>query len=316
LVPLLAACGGTLDAGTDIAERLPVGPDNPVILTNDGATDNWHGEYAVLLAHAGGPPLAGIVVSTGGLWSNLEENFAGWQDLVVRARDSGLTDVPDPIRSSAPPLQRPDDGDIDATAPNDSDGARFIVETSERLSRPNLPVVVATGGALTDLADAYLIDPTVTDRVVVVASLGTGFSDEEQRAHLGVPNGELDTWAAAIVTQRFRYVQVSAYYDHLQDFPADRLEELPDNPFCERIRAKQPQILGTPLASDQVSVLALGAPEFAVEVTRVSFAGFEGSESVLAPDPRGSAWLVDTSDAAPVTARIWEMLLDPSTFGG
>ena len=36
----VTACGGTLDAGSDRTESaLPVGPDNPVILTNDGPID-------------------------------------------------------------------------------------------------------------------------------------------------------------------------------------------------------------------------------------------------------------------------------------
>lgn len=315
LAPLISACGGTLDAGTDLPERLPVGPENPVIVTNDGPNDNWHGEYAVLLAHSNGPPLAGIVVSTGGMWSNLGENLAGWQALVASARASGLATVPDPITSEGAPLQRPSDGDIDATVPNDSEGARFIVETSARLSRPDLPLVVATGGRLTDVADAYLIDPSVTERVVVVASLGRGFSRDEQVARMGVPNGEMDTWAGAIVAQRFRYVQVSAHYDHVGDFPPERLAELPANAFCDRIREKQPQILGTPLASDQVSVLSLGAPDFALEVTRVSFAESESGESLLAPDESGNAWLVNASDGDAVSAKIWELLLDPATFG-
>jgi len=311
----VTACGGTLDAGSDRTESaLPVGPDNPVILTNDGPIDNWHGEYALLLAHAGGPPLAAIVVSTGGMWSDLEANFAGWQDLVTRARASGLANVPEPVRSAAEPLTRPSDGDIDSTAPNDSDGARLIVETSARLARPDRPVVVATGGRLTDIADAYLIDPTVTERVVVVSSLGTGFSDAEQRAHLGMPNGEMDPWASAIVVQRFRYVQVSAYYAQVDDFPSERLAELPDNPFCDRIREKQPDIFTIRVASDQVSVLALGVADFASDVTRVSFAGFELDEPVLAPDASGPGWLVGTSDAAAVSRRIWRILLDPATF--
>lgn len=312
---LLVGCGGTLDAGSDrTRETLPVGHDNPVIISNDGASDNWHGEYAVLLAHTGGPPLAGIVVSTGGLWSDLEANFAGWQDLVVRSRQSGLRDVPDPIRSAGEPLVRPSNGDIDATVPNDSAGARFIIETSAALSRPDLPVVVATGGRLTEVADAYLLDPTVTERVVVVASLGTGFDEGEQQARLGVPNGELDPWADAIVAQRFRYVQVSAYYDQLGDFPSERLAQLPDNAFCQRIRDKQPDILGTPLASDQVSVLSLGVSDFVVGVERVSFSGFDDGEPLLARDENGSAWLVTATDGAAVTARIGSLFADPATF--
>jgi hypothetical protein len=311
----LTACGGTLDAGSDLKpERLPVGPDNPVILTNDGPSDNWHGEYAVLLAHAGGPPLAGMVVSTGGMWLDLEANLGGWQDLVQRARASGLVNVPDPVSSVGAPLRRPSDGDIDATTPNDSAGARFIVETSARLARPDRPVVVATGGRLTDVADAYLIDRTVTERIVVVSSLGTGFSADDSLAHLGVPNGEMDAWASAIVVQRFRYVQVSAYYSQSADFGSERLVELPANPFCDRIRGKQADISSNRLAADQVSVLALGVAGFARDVTRVAFAGFELNEPLLGRDPRGQAWLVGTSDATAVSDTIWPMLLDPGTF--
>ena len=310
-VQFLLACSGTLDAGSDRPrETLPVGPENPVILTNDGPFDNWHGEYAVLLAHAAGPPLAGIVVGTGGLWSDLEANFAGWQELVTSARESGLPNVPDPIRSGSAPLVRPDDGDIDSTAPNDSAGARFIVETSTRLARPGRPIVVATGGRLTDVADAYLVDPTVTERVVVVASLGTGFSDGEQVARMGVPNGEMDVWADAIVVQRFRYVQVSAYYDQLTDVPAERVTDLPDNPLGNWIGAKQPEIFEIPVAADQVSVIALGVPEFTLGVTRVSPAGSENDQPTLAPDPQGRAWLVTASDGEVATARFWELLLE------
>jgi hypothetical protein len=284
-------------------------------LSNDGPYDNWHGEYAVLLAHTRGPALAGIVVSTGGMWSDLESNFSGWQELVTQARESGLVNVPDPIRSPSEPLQRPEDGNVDSTTVNHSEGARFIVETSAAVSRPARPVVVVTGGRLTDVADAYLIDPTVTDRVIVVASLGTGFLEGERVARMGVPNGEMDPWANAIVVQRFRYVQVSAYYDQLADVSAARATELPDNPLGAWMRAKQPEILDTPLASDQVSVIALGIPEFTLAVTRVSPAGWDGGEPTLAPDANGNGWLVTASDGPAATARFWELLLDPATFG-
>jgi hypothetical protein len=305
-----------LDAGSDHpSETLPVGRENPVILTNDGSQDNWHGEYALLLARAGGPPLAGMVVSTGGMWFDLDENFAGWQELVTRARESGLVNVPDPVRSASEPLRRPEDDNVDSTTANDSAGARFIVDTSLALSQPARPVVVATGGRLTDVADAYLIDPTVTDRVIVVASLGTGFSDDDEIARMGIPNGEMDPWADAIVIQKFRYVQVSAYYDQLADVPADRLTELPDNPFGAWMREKQPEILGTPLASDQVSVIALGIPRFVVGVTRVSQAGWDGAHPTLAPDAQGRGWLVTASEGQSATARFWDLLLDPATFG-
>jgi len=310
------ACGGTLDAGTNLPpEGLPVGAENPVILSNDGAYDNWQGEYAVLLAHAGGPALAGIIVSAAGMWSDLDANLSGWQTLVTRSRESGLANLPDPIRSESQPLERPSDDSIESTVANRSEGALFIVETSSRLSRPGLPVVVATGGRLTDVADAYLVDPTVADRIVVVASLGTGFSGGERVARMSIPNGEMDPWANFIVATRLRYVQVSAYYDQMTDVAAERTAELPDNALGTWMRDKQPMILDTPVASDQVSVVALGVPAFVQGVVRVAPSGWDGNAPKLVPDPDGPAWLVTESDGDAATAHLWGLLLDPATFG-
>ncbi len=144
---------------------------------------------------------------------------------------------------------------MDDTTPNRSEGARLIVDTSTRLSLPYRPLVVVTGGRLTDVADAYLVDPTVTERVVVVSSLG---KTSASGGAMAAPNGEMDPWADAIVTARFRFVQVSAYYDQLTDVPAARLSELPSNPFGSWIAAKQPKIWNLDEAADQVSIAAVG----------------------------------------------------------
>lgn len=309
----LVACAGTLDAGYDVeAQLLPVGPENPVILCNDGAYDNWQGEYAILLASVASPKLAGIVISTGGMWSDLAANRSGWQELVTAGRSSGLTMLPDPIASTGQPLARPADDVIESTTPNDSEGARFIVETSKGLATAERPAVVVAGGRLTDVADAYLLDPTVLDRVVVVASLGTGSANG---GRMGIPNGEMDPWADWIVAQRFRYVQMSAYYDQTMDVPTERIPELPMNALGDWMARKQPDLFTTELASDQIGVLALGVPAFAQEVVRVSPSGWDGNTVVLEPDPSGKGWLVTVADRDAPGARLWELLLDPGTFG-
>ena len=203
-VPALAllamSCTETRNLGSSAPHgRLPVDERNPIVLANDGADDNWQGEYAVLLANSGGPKLAGIIVNTSPPWPDLDANIAGWRGLVAAARASGFART-SPIRprASGPPLVRPASGKIDDTAPNRSEGARLIVDTSARLSLPYRPLVVVTGGRLTDVADAYLIDPTVTERVVVVSSLGTTTASGGAMA---APNGEMDPWADAIVTR-------------------------------------------------------------------------------------------------------------------
>ena len=154
----VAGCGGTLDAGRDMPHGLlPVDERNPVIIENDRWSDNWMGEYAMLLANSGGPPLVGIIASATPLLAERRTTTrpAG-RKLVTAARASGLQNIPDVTTSEGLPLVRPADGQIDSTVRNDSAGARLIVELSRQLSLPRRPVVVLACAPLTTLADAYL----------------------------------------------------------------------------------------------------------------------------------------------------------------
>ena len=309
-------CGETRNLGSTAPRGLlPVDERNPVLLANDDVYDNWQGEYSILLANGGGPKLAGIVVSTSPPWPDLDANVAGWRDLVSAARDSGIRDVPDPIASIGAPLARPASGQFEATTPNRSEGARSILDASARLSLPYRPLVVVTGGRLTDVADAYLMDPTVTERVVVVSSLG---SATDSGGTMGAPNGEMDPWADAIVSARFRFVQVSAFYDQLADVPSSRLAELPDNPLGVWIAAKQPKVWDLPQSADQVALVAVGVPSFAVAVARVSAPAAVGPGATAGPDlhadPNGNAWLVSQCASATASDRFWQVLLDPKTY--
>ncbi len=168
----------------------------------------------MLLANSGGPPLAGIIVNPSPYWPDLAVNVDGWNQLIAAARASGLRNIPDATGSPGVPLVRPADGAIEHTTPNMSDGAKLILDLSARLSLPLRPLVVVTGSRLTDVADAYLMDPTVADRVVVVSALGGAANGGSV---MGWPNGELDAWADWIVGQRFRYIQVNGYYEQLGD---------------------------------------------------------------------------------------------------
>ena len=99
VVPALAlvamSCAETRNLGSSAPHGLlPVDERNPIVLANDGADDNWQGEYAVLLANSGGPKLAGIVVNTSPPWPDLDANIAGWRGLVAAARASGFARHP------------------------------------------------------------------------------------------------------------------------------------------------------------------------------------------------------------------------------
>ena len=306
----LVACGGKLNAGSDQPRGvLPIDERNPVVLCNDGWSDNWQGEYAMLFASTGALTLTGIVINDGWPWTELDKNIAGWRNMVTAARNSGLKNIPDPIASTGPALTRPSDGNIDSTTPNRSEGALLILDAAERWSLPFRPLVVVTGGRPTDVADAYLMDHTLPERVVVVSALGGSNSNG---AAMGIPNGWLDTWADIIVAQKFRYIQVSVFYDKTADVPSSLLPQLPTNPFTASIEAKQPNVEN---AYDQVGIQVVAMPSVILQETRVLQQGVDSDNyPLLVNDPNGPGWLVTQTVSPLATARFWQMLLDPSTF--
>jgi hypothetical protein len=310
--PMMSA-GDLPDASQPMMEdgSLPFDETAPVILCNDGPFDNWQGEFA-LLSVAAGLDLVGLVVNNSPSWQNLEDNVAGWQTLVDAARSSGIAGIPEPLSSAGAPLVRPASGRIEETQPNRSAGAQFIVETANSLAGSAQPLVVVTGGRLTDVADAYLIDPSLEASIVVVSSLGQLWG---QGAHMGIPNGEMDPWAGQIVAERLRYVQVSAFYDQTADVPTARVGELPMNALGDWMASKQSRILDVEVAADQVSLLVVAVPAFARSVQRASYGSLDGDAGTafgLRRDEAGSDWLVSEIDGQLATERLWEML--GSTF--
>ena len=313
LVSFLAACGGSeLDAGSNhLRGSLPIDARNPVILANDGARDNWDGENALTFASRGEIKLLAIVVTVSSYYPDIASNVQGWRDMVKAARDSGMSHLPDPTASVGPPLVRPASGDIDATEPNHSEGARLILDAAKTYGQSSRPVVVAVGGRLTEVADAYLLDPSVADRVVVVGSIGDAAADGSSAA-MTVPNGDLDTWADEIVLRKFRYVQIDAFYPQQDDITPERAAALPDNPFSAWIKGKLGDILEMNSAADQNSIIACALPDFALDLTRMSEATSEppaaGASPTLARDATGNAWVVTRGDNAKASSHFWQML--------
>lgn len=310
LALLSLACSGQLDAGYDSPRgALPIDDRSPLLVINDGARDNWQGEYAAILAAAGRVRLVGIVVNSSAEYEMLEDNVAGYRQMLTAARDSGMRNLPDPIASVAPALVRPDSAVIEDTVPNRSEGARLIVQAAARWGTLAHPLAIATGGALTDVADAVLLDPTFAERAVVVASSGR---TEESGASAGDPNGNRDPWATFIVMTRLRFVQVNGYYDQLADLPKSRVSELPANAFGEWMGQKQSEILPLTQACDQISVLSVALPWFARGVTAMRLDAKD--PTTLVADPAGPIWHVAQTDAERARELIWSTLQDPRSF--
>jgi purine nucleosidase len=113
----------------------------------------------------------------------------------------------------------------DATTPQDSPGARLIVEESKLASESD-PLYVAFLGPLTDMASAILLDPAIVDRPVVVIWIGgVGYGGLE--SYPGIEfNLSNDITAANVVydsgitvwqVPTNVYSQVSVSYTELED---------------------------------------------------------------------------------------------------
>jgi len=176
---------------------------------------------------------------------------------------------------------------------------------------------VVTGSQLTNVADAYLIDHSVVDRVIVVAALG---ASTEPKAVMTGPNGDLDPWADWIVAQRFRYVQIAVRYDQTGDVTEEDLDKLPKNKFGDWMVAKQPRLSANRAASDQTAVLAVGLPHFATAVQRsapdssAEFNSPPGQGPPLLPSATGDAWVVTKVEPSLGRKHMWEMLQNPRLF--
>lgn len=316
LALLTVGCGGTLDAGRDVPHGLlPVDERNPVILYQDDWSGDWLGEYAVLLANKGGPPLAGIVINTSPFWTDLDANAAGWNNLLTAARASGLKNLPQVTPSAGGPLSRPADGQIESTVGNDSAGAELMVNLSRSLSTPTRPVAIVTTTSFTDLANAYFLDRTIVDRVIVVVAAG---SYQAPNGILNRPNGDMDPWSDWIVTQRYRFVLVGTWYDQTVDIPDARLSYLPKNDLGSWMANKQPQIIDITTAADQVALLSFALPGFtksAVPAAPDTSAGWNSSQGPnIVPDANGKGWLVTEIGAPLAGSWLWNTL-DSSLFG-
>lgn len=310
-VPFALSCSGKLDAGWDTPHGpLPIDERSAMVIANDGGRDNWHGEYALLLAARRQVQLVGVLVNSVTFYPDLELNTAHFRRMIQAARDSGMRHLPDPTASVAPLLVKPASGLIEDTVPNRSEGARLILDAARRYGSPVHPLVIATGGPLTDAADAFLMDPTLPERAVVVASLG---NTVDGTINSGGPNGDVDPWATVIVASRMRFVQVNGYYDQLLDVPEARVAELPKNAFGAWMAEKRGEILDLNYACDQVSVLAAALPWFAGDVTRMR-AQTSDDPPTLLPDPSGQIWRVGSGKSDRFRDEMWQMLGDPGTY--
>ena len=174
--------------------------DCPVVYDNDWLRDTNDDEYLLAKAHLGQANLKGVILSKDewdrGRRYKVEDGREDFEHDLAIARRAGFRNVPGLTVGVDRLLERPASGKVGDTEPADSAGTDLIVREARRAS-PEKPLVVIVGGPLGTVAGAYLADPSIADRMVVMMTDIDGY------------NGS-DPWADYVVATRCKLVNFGA----------------------------------------------------------------------------------------------------------
>lgn len=222
--------------------------------------------------------------------------------------------VPPPMHVFKGRLVKPASGKIEDTVPVNVPAASAIVSIARGSASPENPLIVCCGGQLTTVADAYLQDPSIADRIVV--SFIGGKPD-------GSPNYNewADGWATEIAMKKLRMVifpvepSMAAVCPVV---PKERLaSDLPASPFTRRLVQKTHPIHNLPadMDADGGCVISVINPAYATKVQRKVVTGtkdFDGHDvPVLGNNANGNIWMITAVNRAVGTDTWWSMITDP-----
>lgn len=295
---------------------VPFDATNPVLYDNDDHRDMYTDEYLLSLASAGTIQLKAIITTYSADAVEYELFVKGRRDILQKARQSGLIHLPATTAGPRTRLVRPASNQIADTQPLNSQAGRVIVNAALQAS-PAKPLVIITGGQLTAVADAYLQNAKIADRVIVSGIFG---------ARDKTYNAGLDAWAWAIVIRHFRCLSFSdsetdTAYNRVfktacpqtpkQQFRmAVQQGNLPNTPFYHWLVVKRhPRHPAAYMEQDgdAPAVIPLVQPSYvqAVERWRCTHLDVSGLP-ILVRDAEGPLYLVTQASEAVGTEVFWQ----------
>lgn len=178
--------------------ELPIHKSKYVIFDNDDHRDVYTDEYLIALSHLRDINLIALITTYSPNKNEYNLFVNGRKDIVIKAEESGIQNLPKVFNGTHNRLVRPVSNKIEDTKPLDIQASKFVVEQTKFTSRDH-PLVFVAGGQLTVIANAYLIDSTITDKIIVSGVFGVREIDY---------NAGLDSWAWKIVLSKFRVLAI------------------------------------------------------------------------------------------------------------
>lgn len=291
---------------------------NPVIYDNDSHADTYTDELLMALASTGRITLKGLITtSPGNVYVNADTlilDTMGREELVRKARRSGMKNIPDAVKGPFKVLEMPASRRIEDTVPIDSPGSRLIVEEALRTT-PDNPLLLIMGGPLTVAVDAYLLNPSIADKMVI------GWVDAMEHDMSGY-NGWVDCWASYIALKKLKMVHFPAGKGY-PSVPKERLAELPVTELRQWMIDKMLPHASLPNEMDPDShpVIAMLRPDYIQETRRVSFDRWVSSmhqkqSPAYKEDPEGTVRVAAKVNQEIATEVWWEVMKDPRVWAG
>ena len=206
---------------------------NPIVYDNDWWFDVFDNNYLWAQTSLGKANLVGNIV-TRDMWDwekgylyPMKKCVSDASKAIARARESGIQGVPDLTIGSDQILLAPETGRIEDTVSISTAGSELIIREALKAS-PQKPLVVIAGGPLTTIANALLIEPDIGKNMVVF-SLTVSYYGY---------NGK-DGWSAYVVAKRTQLVEWATrqFWENGSVFRPEHFNQLPDNPFCNEMKA-------------------------------------------------------------------------------
>jgi hypothetical protein len=300
---------------------LPYDHTNPVIYDNDCHCDVYTDEILFALSSAGELDVRGFITTTPANPAVTQETYeldcVSREEMIRMARNSGMKNVPPHFRGPSRALEKPESEKIEDTSAIDTPGSRLIVQEAQKASAER-PLVLVMGGPLTVAADAFLLDNSIADKVVI-SWLGGNFDDMNDGY-----NGWIDPWAAYIVIQKMRLVQFPGGYG-MPDTPKSDFEQLPNSVLRQwMIDKRLPHVNPLPESLnkdwDGQPVISMLRKDYVLEMKKVVFSHF-----IVCPDgsrmpafrevAEGNAIVVTQASESVATEEWWKAMSSTAAWG-
>ncbi len=294
-----------------IFTHFPITQSSSIIVDNDDHRDVYTEEYLMALSDLGEINLVGMITTYAPNKKEYDLFVKGREKLRLLAEESGMSNIPQVLAGTHLRLEEPPSRIIKDTPIMDLPASKFIVEKAHR-AHPDRPLVIVTGGQLTVIANAYLMDSTIADRMIISGVFGVSKQDY---------NAGLDSWAWKIVLSKFRVFAVpigpssnrGTVYMKPPKVPKQQIHsQLPLNiPFFQWMYEKHHPSNALPDGHDYdgQAAIPLTQPQYITQAQRWKVTGLDqNGQLILIHDPKGPIIEALDADQSIATREFWRVM--------